>query len=154
MCLEKGFKVLHASGNNNTALQKVKLSLTLEVATKKVNINARYLNVAQKLKIIQSFINPPNKQGHPIEKFFRDRLPFVWQASTVQSRSDQVSVALKISSSVFIIAWQEVLLEGKWISVLESRMCTDQRKDTREESLMVSKYDNISLILCSELEVR
>lgn len=52
MCLEKGFKVLHASDNSNTALQNVKLSLMLQMATKKVNIDTRNLSLAQKLKVI------------------------------------------------------------------------------------------------------
>lgn len=45
MCWEKAFEVLHASGNSNTALQNVKLSLTLQVATKNVNKNARNLSL-------------------------------------------------------------------------------------------------------------
>lgn len=48
-------------------------------------------------------------------------------------------MAIKTAFSVFKKAWKEVLQEGKWISVLESRMSTDQREDTCEESLVVSK---------------
>lgn len=46
MHLEKGFKVLHASWNSNTADQNVKLSLMLWIATQKVNTNVRRLSLA------------------------------------------------------------------------------------------------------------
>lgn len=41
--------------------------------------------------------------------------------------------------SAFIKAWKKVLQGGKRISVLESRMFTDHRENTCEESLVDSK---------------
>lgn len=48
-------------------------------------------------------------------------------------------LVIKTAFSIFIKAWKEVLQKGKWISVLESRMFTNQREDTDHKTLFTNK---------------
>lgn len=130
MHLEKGFKALQASWNSNTADQNVKLSLMLWIATQKVNTNVSSLSLA--LEIFCSNLSTLKINWQPIEKkFFKGRFPFVLQASIVQSEVTSGSVVLKMASSVFISACQDIL-ECKWISTLVSRRFSEQKEDTCE----------------------